>query len=326
MGALGNATSATRTITVNGGTLWLQNGNDLGNSSASPAIGMVINAGGAVVSSADEESLGPSLTLGGGSLVALTGAGGTSADFQAFSFGQNATATVTASGATLSQIILGPGVPAVAGSNGFQLAPTTTFNVTGTGGLLVTMALTNETGVLNAASLVKTGTGLMTMSGLSTYSGGTTVSAGTLLVNPNNLNTGASLLGSGTVAIGAGATLETWTNSFGTIAASLPPVAVNGGALISLGGAGQDSRLGALTMTGGTVSGNQFDPVSGVTTLGSTAESLISVNTLRLEANNTFNVTAGTVSGGPDLLVTSNITQERRPLRDHQVRQRFHGP
>ena len=211
--------------------------------------------------------------------------------------------------------------------DGFALAATTNFNVYRDGRPAGAYRLLDERfRRIERRSLVKTGTGLMDLSGLTTYSGGTTVIAGTLLVNPNNLNTGASLLGSGTVAIGAGATLETWTNSFGTIAASLPPVAVNGGALISLGGAGQDSRLGALTMTGGTVSGNQFDPVSGVTTLGSTAESLISVNTLRLEASNTFNVTAGTVSGGPDLLVTSNITQERRPLRDHQVRQRFHGP
>ena len=66
-------------------------------------------------------------------------------------------------------------------------------------------------------------------------------------------------------------------------------------------------------MTGGTVSGNQFDPQLGVTTLGSTAEAVISVNTLRLEASNTFNVTAGTVSGGPDLLVTSSITQDVGP-------------
>ncbi len=155
---------------------------------------------------------------------------------------------------------------------------------------------------------------LVITSSNNTYTGGTTVSGGTLLINPGGaLNSTTSWVGSGTVTINAGATLDAYTNSFGYTAASLPSVVINGALLNSISGAdGPDSHIGAVTMTAGTLSGSQFDPHFGITTLGSTAEALISVATLRLEANNTFNVSAGT-TGGADLVVTSAITQDGGP-------------
>ncbi len=154
----------------------------------------------------------------------------------------------------------------------------------------------------------------MALAAVNTYTNGTTVSGGTLLINPGGaVNSTTSWVGTGTVTINAGATLDAYTNSFGYTAGSLPSVVINGGVLNSIAGTvGPDSHIGAVTMTGGTVSGSQFDPHLGITTLGSTAEALISVATLRLEANNTFNVSAGT-TGGADLVVTSAITQDGGP-------------
>ena len=71
--------------------------------------------------------------------------------------------------------------------------------------------------------------------------------------------------------------------------------------------------LGPVTMTGGTVSGTYFKSDGGITTLASTAEALVSVATLSLgatSASNTFNVSAGSVANGVDLLVTSTIINE----------------
>ena len=152
------------------------------------------------------------------------------------------------------------------------------------------------------------------MNVVNTYGGGTTVSGGTLVLNPGGtINSTTSLVGTGTVTINAGATIDAYTNSFGHTAASLPSVAINGGVLSSIAGTdGTDSHMGAVTMTGGTISGSQFDPHFGITTLGSTVEAVISVATLRLEANNTFNVSAGT-TGGADLVVTAAITEDGGP-------------
>ena len=161
----------------------------------------------------------------------------------------------------------------------------------------------------------------MALAAVNTYTNGTTVSGGTLVINPGGaVNSTTSWVGTGTVTINAGATLDAYTNSFGYTAGSLPSVVINGGVLNSIAGTvGPDSHIGAVTMTGGTVSGSQFDPHLGITTLGSTAKALISVATLRLEANNTFNVSAGTTGGaGPGR--DFGHYSRRRALRDHEGR------
>ena len=168
---------------------------------------------------------------------------------------------------------------------------------------------TTYSGLLTGAgALLKTGSGVLTLSNTSSYAGGTTVSGGTLVINPNLSNNGSSLIGSGTLTVNPGATVETYVNSFGYNAPFLP-VVVNGGLLNQLytGAVGPDSHIGAITLSGGTMSGTQFDLHSGVTTLASSAASIMNFATLSLQANNTFNV-AAYGSAPPDLTVSANIT------------------
>ena len=315
--ALGNVTSGTRSITVNnGGALWFEgSGSDLGSSTSTPGIAMVINAGGKVVSTAGADALGPSLTLSGGSLMALTGAG-SNANNQAFSFGGNATATVTANGAAESYIALPAGVTAVAGSNGFNLAPTTTFNVTGTGGLLVSMALANQASTGAAASLAKTGTGLLNLDANNTYTGGTTVSAGSL-----ELSIGG---GTGTLAPGSTVTVQNGATLMGNAQDPLGynnTTGVTGAVILTIQSGGQFVETGAvhasittLNMTGGTIgstgpgNGGGNIAVNGVwnvtsDTFGNPA--LIDATAIGMNGGS-FNVSRG--PGAVDMLITSVIT------------------
>ena len=97
--------------------------------------------------------------------------------------------------------------------NGLNLASTTTFNVSSTGGnpdLSVGVSLFDPPLAAGggSATLVKTGPGFMARSASSSYSGGTKVSAGTLQIN----NAGA--LGSPTGALTAnGGVLDLAGNS-----------------------------------------------------------------------------------------------------------------
>ena len=275
-------------------------------------------AGGIVTSAAAGYTGTVTINAAGVASLAGTSATGLGGELELATSGGLADATVVMNGTRgtsgINFNVANPVFGALGGAGNIALT-TTAGALAGTLTVGGDNATTTYTGILSGTgALAKVGSGLMALAAVNTYTNGTTVSGGTLLINPGGaVNSTTSWVGTGTVTINAGATLDAYTNSFGYTAGSLPSVVINGGVLNSIAGTvGPDSHIGEVTMTGGTVSGSQFDPHLGITTLGSTAEALISVATLRLEANNTFNVSAGT-TGGADLVVTSAITQDGGP-------------
>jgi autotransporter-associated beta strand protein len=77
-------------------------------------------------------------------------------------------------------------------------ASTNVIQVNGSGGIIISAAIQNGSGV--AGSLTKIGTGKLTLSNASTYTGGTSLKKGTLLVN----NTTGSATGTGSVQVNLG--------------------------------------------------------------------------------------------------------------------------
>ncbi len=213
----------------------------------------------------------------------------------------NYTGATTISGGTL-QIGNGTTDGSISSSSGIADNAALVYNVVGS------QSCSNV--ISGNGTLTKLGAGTLTLTNTNTnntYSGGTVVNGGTLVVNANLLNNGTGLLGSGTLTINAGATVNTYVNSFGYNVGGLIPVVINGGVLNQLGSvAGPDSHLGPLAMTGGTVSGTEFDPDDSITTNAASATAVISAGTLNLQTTVLFTVAAGAVS--PDLSVSSVIS------------------
>ena len=127
------------------------------------------------------------------------------------------------------------------------MATGNTFNITGAGGLVVSIPLMDRVNGQGPASLVQTGNGLMVFAALNTYSGGTTISGGTLaLADANALpNSTVTLNVNGGLAFAAGGL----TYNVGSLAGSgnLALTAANGGAVtLSLGGNGASSLFSGV--------------------------------------------------------------------------------
>ena len=194
---LGNPAIAGRTVTINqGGTLAFAapGGNAFGAGTCTPALALVINAGGQVVTNG--AGVGGNTCLGN-----VTLNGGTLSTSRAYnttweSYELGGTVTVAANASTINGSGnydgLNLGINAAAG---YQ----TTFNVglTGAGGassnpdLTVSVPLVNAGASQNATGLIKSGAGMMLLSGSNIYTGPTTISAGTLTIG------GAGQLGGG---------------------------------------------------------------------------------------------------------------------------------
>ncbi len=253
--ALGNPQSAARSINVNnGGTLQFGTGDNFGGASSTIQTPINIAAGGTVTNNgAAFNTLGP-VNINGGTLTGTGGSGNT--QFQMYAFG----GAVTVAGTTASTISsTGSGTGTTDGYHlGTGVTTGTTFNVGATGAsggdLNVSAVLVNRTGGAGAASLTKTGAGVMNLTGANTYSGGTTITGGALLVN----NTAGSGTGSGPVTVGdAAGTTPATLGGAGTIvlgAATANVVTVNSGSALSPG-----NGAGLLTITasqaGGTTPG-----------------------------------------------------------------------
>ena len=298
-GGLGNPQTAGRSVTVNnGGVLNFAVANALGNTSTTPALALVVNNGGTVVSPA---ALGGSnvlgnVTINGGTLTTGNGA---SAGNQSYLFGGtvtlggNSPSAITAGGVSNNGINLG--ISATAGAQ-------TNFNVglTGAGGpdLLVSAPLA-DSGNGNATGLIKSGLGSMQLTGVNTYHGTTSINLGTLNINADaalgtppsspgtNITFGGnatlqfaadqiSLSASRNIAISSGAMATFDTQAFNNPGDKIGGVIAGAGGLAKAG-AGILTLLGSNTYSGPTSIGNGtlvLDAAAGAGALGPTAVSI----------------------------------------------------
>ena len=166
--------------------------------------------------------------------------------------------------------------------------------------------------ISGSGGLTKLGPGVLSMNAANTYTGGTTVNGGTL-----DLDSGFPTI-LGNLTINNGATVNaTAVWNLGYVSGScVSGITINGGVLnFSPASAGGFSASN-ITMTGGTISGNQPDWYNGITstptltTNASTATAVISSGfNFRLGAGSvTFNVPQGTTPSGVDLLISGPIT------------------
>ena len=169
----------------------------------------------------------------------------------------------------------------------------------------------------SGAILTKIGTGQTSLTGHSTYKGLTTVNGGTLalgvgggtaaLLSPVTINAGAFVNLTATDALG-----------FSSTATVIPTINVNGGLINDAGG--NEGFLTQFNLTGGTMTstngGYNFSnntagsllPNIGITTLASSASSVVSGGVVIRGTGITFNVASGTVPSGVDLAISGNIS------------------
>lgn len=153
-------------------------------------------------------------------------------------------------------------------------APILTVGANDGGGIFAGV-IENTTGAL---ALSKIGTGTLTLSGENIYTGGTTIGGGTLLVN----NLAGSGTGSGAVTVQSNATL----GGKGTISGM---VTVQGGGMLTPG-----ASLGTLTI------GNNL-------TLESNATALFELNKANSPATNDYLVVTGSLSVNNSTLTVTNL-------------------
>jgi autotransporter-associated beta strand protein len=163
-------------------------------------------------------------------------------------------------------------------------------------------------------ALIKNGPATLTLTGANTYAGGTTVNEGTLEVAGTQ-----GALGTGTIAVNAGATLKfSRSNIFGNGVSVGPAITLNGGLLAN--STGNFNALGPVTLMGGTIAAStgqtagQYEAFSlngDVTTLAATATASLTssgaASGFHLGGNVNFNVAAGTAPGGNDLVISGNL-------------------
>jgi autotransporter-associated beta strand protein len=252
---LGNPQNSAQTITVNnGGTLLFPVGNVLGGGSTVVQSALIINAGGIVTNTAPtstadgNNTIGP-LTLNGGT---LTGTGGDSANYGTYDLGTSTAEIVNVTGAVNSAISLtGTGN----GTQGFNLATSNTFSITGPGNLIVSLPLLDRDNGQGPASLTLTGSGAMVLTAANTYTGPTIISGGTLQLG----NGGAG----GTLAAAA---TNTITDN-GTLAFSRSNAVTQGTDF----GAGAITGSGGMVVTSGSVTLNVANTMTGnITVSGGT--------------------------------------------------------
>ena len=174
--SLGNLMVAGKTITVNGGAVLQFTGqNIMGQGTAVPPTAQInILQGGllSVTVANNSDMVGP-LSLSGGTLYGA--AAGTT-----FNVGVGTTETISVSGSATSYI------SGISTFSGFDLAASNTFNITGAGGLTVSIPLMNPIRTNPTASLIMTGPGTLVLAAADTYSGTTTINAGVIQLSNSN--------------------------------------------------------------------------------------------------------------------------------------------
>ena len=218
--ATGTLGSGTATLTLNAGTLTV---NQAGNTTYA---GVITGSGALVKTGAGALTLTGANSYTGGTTVA----GGT------LSGAAPGPLSLTTTGAVASTVILNSSQLLTSLQSGVLGSGVATLNLNGTGVALTLNQPTNTTFaglITGAGSLVKSGAGTLTLAGTNSYSGGTTLSGGAITTAGRGLGSGAVSV-AGTLTVGGVAGLASlYYNS--------PPVAVNFNSLDLLG-----AHLGSL--------------------------------------------------------------------------------
>jgi autotransporter-associated beta strand protein len=194
---------------------------------------------------------------------------------------------------------------------------TTSPTVTVTNGTLTVGGAISGTG----NGIIKAGTGTLVLGAVSSFNGGLTINAGTVQSNSNNVGTTA--IGSGNVTINAGGTLAGNAKDAFGFAPNAAPATINiaGGTVTDTASGSYRITLPNLNFTGGTLTSNASNAgdaqgnysffgngtTATITTNASSTQAVISATAVSMQKPTTFNVATGSVSGGVDLLVSSNI-------------------
>ncbi|MGC3992380.1 MAG: autotransporter-associated beta strand repeat-containing protein [Chthoniobacteraceae bacterium] len=225
-------------VTLNGGTLNINNAGAIRNNSAISGT----RAGLAIAGGTLNNTSGAAITLTYNPTVLLNGD---------FAFG-------TSGSTSTNSLNLGTGAASLGPNTG------TARTITVNGSATLTVGGVIATGT-TATALIKAGTGTLKLSGANTFTGGTTINAGTLTAaNAAALGTGATTVSGGTLdlngtSVQAVSGITNLTLSSGTIAFTLTSAA----------SFDQISGSGAFTLSGGTI-----DLTSSVTNYASTYQIL----------------------------------------------------
>ncbi len=302
-GGGGGAGTIRGTVTVNNAMLRLSSQDNTGFNTGADRLAVInINAGGVLhINNTNNQTLGnAAINLTGGS---ITGIASSNLDFFQGTSSLNSLAsatTSTVSGTRLS-IRQSPGLTITVADGGAADDLTISSLIVSNG--------------FPAAPLVKAGDGTLVLFNRNTMTGGTIVNGGILRLDSGNAAT--SVLGTGTVTINAGATLETAVNSFGWNYQN--NLVINGGTLRQINDSeGPDSHLRNVTLTAGTMTGvdaaKLFNLHGDVTVDAAATPSSINTAQLNLAATagvsasatqNTFTVADG--AAALDLDVTSVV-------------------
>ncbi len=183
---------------------------------------------------------------------------------------------------------------------------TPTITVNGSGGTIASA-------LAGSAGLATGGPGVLTLSGYNNYSGGATVTSGTLALAAGGYQ--GAINGSLTVNPGAFVSLQAQDAlGYGNNSVSVTTVNLNGSVLDNATSS-NNSYITNYVLNGGTMSSSgggsyNFSTGYGITTLASTATSVISSGIAIRDQNNLdFSVASGTTASGIDLLVSGPISE-----------------
>jgi autotransporter-associated beta strand protein len=336
-GSLDNTSGSAMTFSANNSQNWNNSFTFVGSSPLNAGTGAVtMNASPTVYVSASTLTVGGAingggaLTKNGGGTLVLTGnngyIGGTALASGMLVLNNNSaigSGPLTINGGTLDTTVGGVTLPnntqnwnADVFFNGSQSLNMGTGAVTLGSSRTVTVRANSLTvgGALSDSgggySLTKAGPGSLTLGGLNIYTGGTIVNAGTLVVAAGG--SAGGIQGPLTVNPGARVSLQAGDALGYGNGTSVTTVTINGGVLDNATG-NNNGYITNYVLSGGTMSSSgggtyNFSTGYGITTLASTATSVISSGITIRDANNLdFNVASGTTASGIDLLVSGQI-------------------
>ena len=277
---------------ASGATVDIRTENPLPTTNSQNVTAFVLNGGTLTSTGGTHTHLG-AITLNGGTLTTGSGSGTYDNErwkvFGDFTVGGSSVSTISGSGVGL------------VGNRTFTVA-----DVTGNTNVDLTVTANLNNGELSTGGLIKAGAGRMNL-GTSSFTGPTTVNAGHLAVS-------GSLLGTSSILVNAGATLELGaTNMFvsghSTAVANSRVIQVSGGTLLF--NSSMDSRIGNVTLgNGATWTSNRalsgYDVLFGNTSTGAATVSV--ANTAGNTSASLMNGTGGIHLGGVQNFDVADVT------------------